>query len=101
MKVSHNLTSTSRSTAADDTGTSEPTAAASSSSTSPRRCNAVRATFGDTALVQRCQIHEIRKIPEYLNDRQRPCAQAILRRAYRSAEGKTATGYIDARSQDL
>jgi len=51
---------------------------------------AVRATFGDAALVQRCQVHKTRNILEYLNDRQRPWAQAILRRAYQSADMKTA-----------
>ena len=42
------------------------------------------------ALVQRCQVHKTRNILEYLNDRQRPWAQAILRRAYQSADVKTA-----------
>jgi putative transposase len=51
---------------------------------------AVRATFGDAGLVQRCQVHKTRNILEYLNDRQRPWAQAILRRAYQSADVKTA-----------
>jgi putative transposase len=51
---------------------------------------AVRATFGEAALVQRCQAHKMRNILEYLNDRQRPWAQAILRRAYQSADVKTA-----------
>ena len=51
---------------------------------------AVRATFGDAALVQRCQVHKTRNILEYLNDRQRPWVQAILRRAYQSADVKTA-----------
>jgi putative transposase len=51
---------------------------------------AVRATFGDAALVQRCQVHKTRNVLEYLNDRQRPWAQAILRRAYQSADAKTA-----------
>lgn len=50
----------------------------------------VRATFGDAALVQRCQVHKTRNILEYLSDRQRPWAQAILRRAYQSADVKTA-----------
>ena len=52
---------------------------------------AVRATFGDAALVQRCQVHKTRNILEYLSDRQRPWAQAILRRAYQSTDVKTAT----------
>ena len=51
---------------------------------------AVRATFGDAALVQRCHVHKTRNILEYLSDRQRPWAQAILRRAYQSADVKTA-----------
>jgi putative transposase len=51
---------------------------------------AVRATFGDAALVQRCQVHKTRNILEYLNDRQRPWARAILRRAYQSPDMKTA-----------
>ena len=51
---------------------------------------AVRATFGEAALVQRCQVHKMRNILEYLNDRQRPWAQAILRRAYQSTDVKTA-----------
>ena len=46
---------------------------------------AVRATFGDAALVQRCQVHKMRNILEYLSDRDRPWAQAILRRAYQAA----------------
>jgi transposase-like protein len=51
---------------------------------------AVRATFGEAALVQRCQVHKTRNVLEYLNDRDRPWAQAILRRAYQAAEAKTA-----------
>jgi transposase-like protein len=51
---------------------------------------AVRATFGDAALVQRCQVHKTRNILEYLSDRQRPWAQAILRRAYQSGDVQTA-----------
>src|SRR5215510_6400332 len=51
---------------------------------------AVRATFGDAALVQRCQVHKMRNILEYLSDRDRPWAQAILRRAYQAADMTTA-----------
>jgi transposase-like protein len=51
---------------------------------------AVRATFGDAALVQRCQVHKTRNILEYLSDRDRPWAQAILRRAYQATDVKTA-----------
>jgi hypothetical protein len=51
---------------------------------------AVRATFGDAALVQRCQVHKTRNILEYLSDRDRSWAQVILRRAYQATEAKTA-----------
>ena len=51
---------------------------------------AVRAIFGDAALVQRCQVHKTRNILEYLSDRDRPWAQAILRRAYQATDVKTA-----------
>jgi len=51
---------------------------------------AVRATFGEAALVQRCQVHKMRNILEYLSDRDRPWAQAILRRAYQAADPKLA-----------
>jgi transposase-like protein len=51
---------------------------------------AVRATFGEAALVQRCQVHTMRNILEDLSDRDRPWAQAILRRAYQAADPKLA-----------
>lgn len=51
---------------------------------------AVHAIFGQAALVQRCQVHKMRNILEYLSERQRPWARAILRRAYQSADAKTA-----------
>jgi len=51
---------------------------------------AVRAIFGDAALVQRCQVHKMRNVLEYLSDRDRPWAQAILRRAYQATDVKKA-----------
>ena len=45
---------------------------------------AVRDTFGDVALVQRCQIHKLRNVLDHLPERQRPWVKAILQRAYRS-----------------
>jgi transposase-like protein len=50
---------------------------------------AVRAIFGDAALVQRCQVHKLRNILDHLPERQRPWARAIVRRAYQSADLKT------------
>jgi putative transposase len=51
---------------------------------------AVRAIFGDAALVQRCQVHKMRNVLAYLSDRDRPWAQAILRRAYQATDVKKA-----------
>jgi putative transposase len=51
---------------------------------------AVRAIFGDAALIQRCQVHKMRNILEYLSNRDRSWAQAILRRAYQATDAKTA-----------
>jgi len=50
---------------------------------------AVRTTFGEAALVQRCQVHKTRNILEYLSDRDRPWAHALLRRAYQATDLKT------------
>jgi transposase-like protein len=51
---------------------------------------AVRATFGEAALVQRCQVHKLRNVLEHLSERQRAWVRAILRRAYRSDRVSTA-----------
>jgi transposase-like protein len=51
---------------------------------------AVRETFGDAALVQRCQVHKLRNILDHLPDRQRPWVKAIVQRAYHHADGVTA-----------
>jgi transposase-like protein len=47
---------------------------------------AVRTTFGEAALVQRCQVHKTRSILDYLSKRDRPWAHALLRRAYQTAD---------------
>ena len=52
---------------------------------------AVRAVFGAAALIQRCQVHKLRNILEYLPERQRAWVQAIVRRAYHHTDVKAAT----------
>ena len=47
---------------------------------------AVRDTFGDAALVQRCQVHKLRNVLDHLPERQRPLVKARLQRAYRCTE---------------
>jgi putative transposase len=51
---------------------------------------AVRAMFGEAALVQRCQIHKLRNVLDHLPERERPWVKAILQRAYRQDEVATA-----------
>jgi putative transposase len=51
---------------------------------------AVRDTFGEVALVQRCQVHKLRNVLDHLPDRQRTWVKAILQRAYRSGDVATA-----------
>ena len=46
----------------------------------------MRDTFGDAALVQRCQVHKLRNVLDHLPERQRPWVKASLQRAYRSTE---------------
>ena len=52
---------------------------------------AVRAVFGEAALIQRCQVHKLRNLLDHLPERQRPWVQAIVRRAYQATEVKMAT----------
>lgn len=51
---------------------------------------AVRAVFGEAALIQRCQVHKLRNILDHLPERQRPWVRAIVRRAYQATDVKTA-----------
>jgi transposase-like protein len=57
--------------------------------------SAVDHTFGQAACVQRCQVHKTRNILDYLPDRQRPWAHAILRRAYTNEDPAKARRLLD------
>ena len=56
---------------------------------------AVREMFGDAAIVQRCQVHKLRNVLDYLPDRQRPWGKAIVHRAYHSETVARATRLLD------
>jgi len=62
---------------------------------------AVRAMFGEAALVQRCQIHKLRNVLDHLPERQRPWVKAILQRAYRQDETATATRLLQDLARQL
>jgi transposase-like protein len=51
---------------------------------------AVRQMFGEAALIQRCQVHKARNVLDHLPDDQRASAQAVLTRAYGSADATKA-----------
>jgi putative transposase len=51
---------------------------------------AVTQTFGEAALIHRCQVHKLRNILEHLPEGQRPWVRAIVTRAYKHAEVTTA-----------
>ena len=50
----------------------------------------MRDTFGEVALVQRCQVHKLRNVLDHLPERQRTWVKAILQRAYRRVDVATA-----------
>src|SRR5213596_3601727 len=51
---------------------------------------AVTHTFGQAALIHRCQVHKLRNILEHLPESQRPWVRAIVARAYKQTEFATA-----------
>ena len=48
--------------------------------------NAVRATFGDKALIQRCQVHKMRNVIDYVPDGMHDNVRRAMRQAYRTKE---------------
>ena len=51
---------------------------------------AIRDTFGDRALVQRCQVHKVRNVLAHLPANKHARARTIIRQAYASAKPETA-----------
>jgi transposase-like protein len=62
---------------------------------------AVRAVWGEVALVQRGQVHKLRNIVDHLPERQRPWVRAIVHRAYQSPDVKTATRLLQELARQL
>ncbi len=56
----------------------------------PALHKAVRAVFGQAAVIQRCQVHKLRNILDHLPERQRPWVQTVVRRAYQTSDVKAA-----------
>lgn len=51
---------------------------------------AIRSFAGDAAFVQRCQVHKIRNVAEYLPEAERPAVKFKMRAAYEMAEAADA-----------
>jgi transposase-like protein len=51
---------------------------------------AIRITFGDWALIQRCQVHKLRNVAEHLPKHRQPWVKAAMRKAWRSGTVATA-----------
>jgi putative transposase len=45
---------------------------------------AIRVTFGDWALIQRCQIHKLRNVADHLPEHRRAWAKSAMRRAWKA-----------------
>jgi transposase-like protein len=52
---------------------------------------AIRYAFDRAAVVQRCQVHKLRNVLEYLPDGQRPWVRAQMQRAYQASDVRKAT----------
>lgn len=58
---------------------------------------AIRTTFGDWAVIQRCQIHKLRNVAEHLPEHRRTWVKAAMRRAWNAG----TVGRARERLQDL
>jgi len=47
--------------------------------------------------MQRCQVHKLRTILDHVQQRECPVTQAVVRRAYQTADVKTATRLLITR----
>lgn len=63
--------------------------------------NAIRATFGGTALVQRCRRHKERNVLDHLPDAERPLIQRKLRQAWATADADAATRELEQIARSL
>lgn len=62
---------------------------------------AVRATFGDRALIQRCTEHKVRNVQDYLHKEERNWVTRIMRKAYKRTEVDLARRDLEALARKL
>ena len=62
---------------------------------------AVRDTFGEWALIQRCRVHKIKNVLEHLPGHIRPWFAAKIRKAWKAETATAATKQLDAVVKEL
>lgn len=62
---------------------------------------AVRSTFGDRALIQRCTEHKVRNVEDYLHKEERTWVARIMRRAYKRTDPELARRDLEALARRL
>lgn len=62
---------------------------------------AIRQTFGQWALIQRCQLHKMRNVLEHLPERKREWVRAKLRKAWEAASTEKAKSIMEDLARSL
>lgn len=62
---------------------------------------AIRHTFGQWALIQRCQLHKLRNVIEYLPERKREWVRAKMRKAWESSTAGKARSILEDLARSL
>lgn len=62
---------------------------------------AIRQTFGQWALIQRCQLHKMRNVLEHLPERKREWVRAQLRKAWEAASAEKAKSIMEQLARSL
>lgn len=62
---------------------------------------AIRATFGQWALIQRCQIHKLRNVLEHLPEKKREWVRAKMRKAWEAASAEKAKSILEGLARTL
>src|SRR5262245_17653739 len=62
---------------------------------------AIRARWGERAVVQRCQVHKRRNVCEYLPEDERPAVRAAMQQAYEVADAREAQAQLEELARRL
>jgi len=62
---------------------------------------AVRSTFGDQVLIQRCTEHKVRNVEDYLHKEERVWVTRVMRKAYKRTDSELARRDLEALARRL